>query len=44
MEFASEEDYQTYTEPLLHMQIVETRWGPEVADFIEIDFKPYTEA
>ncbi len=44
MEFASEEDYQTYNEHLLHVQFVETRWIPEVADFIEIDYKPYTEA
>ena len=44
MEFASEEDYQTYNEHPLHVQFVETRWIPEVADFIEIDYKPYTEA
>ena len=44
MEFASEEDYQTYNEHPLHVQFVETRWIPEVTDFIEIDYKPYTEA
>ncbi|HIG55480.1 MAG TPA: Dabb family protein [Candidatus Latescibacteria bacterium] len=44
MEFASEEDYQIYNEHPLHLQFVETRWLFEVADFIEIDYKPYTEA
>ena len=41
MEFASAEDYATYNEHPRHVEFVQTRWIPEVADFMEIDYVPY---
>jgi hypothetical protein len=41
MEFTSTEDYQVYNAHPDHVKFVETRWIPEVADFMEIDFEPY---
>jgi len=40
MEFDSNEDYQTYNEHPFHVEFVETRWIPEVLDFMEIDYEP----
>ena len=40
MEFASQQDYDTYNKHPDHVQFVETRWKPEVADFMEIDYIP----
>jgi hypothetical protein len=42
MEFHSREDYETYNNHPLHTEFVQTRWIPEVADFMEIDYVPYT--
>ena len=42
MEFASAADYHTYNEHPIHVQFVETRWIPDVVDFMEIDYEPYT--
>lgn len=39
MEFASMEDYQVYNEHPEHVKFVETRWIPEVTDFMEIDYE-----
>lgn len=44
MEFSSMEDYQAYNNHPDHVQFVKTRWIPEVAEFMEIDYKPYSEA
>ena len=41
MEFASAEDYETYNEHPLHVEFVQTRWIPEVAEFMEIDYVPH---
>ncbi len=41
MEFASSEDYEIYNSHPLHVEFVQTRWIPEVLDFIEIDYEPY---
>jgi hypothetical protein len=38
MEFASSEDYQFYNDHPDHVAFVQTRWIPEVADFLEIDY------
>ena len=43
MEFATQEDYQTYNDHTDHVQYVQNRWVPEVADFMEIDYVPYNE-
>ncbi len=43
MEFTSEEGYQAYNEHPDHVQFVQTRWIPEVSDFMEIDYEPYSE-
>jgi hypothetical protein len=40
MEFASARDYQIYNEHPDHVQFVQTRWIPEVVDFLEIDYEP----
>jgi hypothetical protein len=40
MEFASPGDYQTYNEHPDHVHFVQTRWIPEVVDFLEIDYEP----
>jgi hypothetical protein len=44
MEFTSQEDYQVYNSHPDHVQFVQTRWIPEVTDFMEIDYEPYSEA
>jgi hypothetical protein len=41
MEFASADDYETYNTYPLHVEFVQTRWIPEVTDFMEIDYEPY---
>lgn len=43
MEFTSPEDYQAYNNHPDHVHFVQTRWIPEAADFMEIDYEPYTE-
>jgi hypothetical protein len=44
MEFTTEEGYQAYNEHPGHLQFVQTRWIPEVTEFMEIDYIPYSEA
>ena len=44
MEFASSEDYQTYNDHPDHVHLVQTRWIPEVTDFMEIDYEPYAKS
>ena len=44
MEFTSQEGYQAYNEHPDHLQFVETRWIPEVAEFMEIDYVRYSES
>lgn len=41
MEFASEEAYEAYNIHPVHMKFVETRWIPEVENFLEIDYVKY---
>jgi Stress responsive A/B Barrel Domain len=38
MEFASQQDYEAYNVHPEHVRFVETRWKPEVVDFIELDY------
>ena len=38
MEFADRAAYEAYNNDPRHVQFVETRWVPEVRDFLEIDF------
>lgn len=40
MEFSSAEDYQSYNLHPDHVRFVQTRWIPEVADFLELDYEP----
>lgn len=40
MEFASMDDYDAYNQHPDHVRFVQTRWIPEVADFMEIDYEP----
>ena len=40
MEFSSDENYQSYNTHPDHRNFVKTRWIPEVADFLEIDYEP----
>jgi hypothetical protein len=40
MEFASPQDYQIYNDHPDHVHFVQTRWIPEVVDFVEIDYEP----
>jgi len=40
MEFADQAAYTAYNEHPDHVRFVETRWLPEVADFLEIDYAP----
>ena len=40
MEFASADDYQLYNSHPDHVHFVQTRWIPEVADFLELDYEP----
>jgi hypothetical protein len=44
MEFTSKEGYQSYNEHPDHLRFVETRWIPEVVEFLEIDYIPYSES
>ena len=44
MEFASVLDYEAYNVHPEHVRFVETRWKPEVADFLEIDYVPFAPA
>lgn len=44
MEFASPQDYQFYNNHPDHVHFVQTRWVPEVTDFMEIDYEPFGEA
>lgn len=41
MEFASQQDYETYNNHPEHVRFVEARWKPEVADFLELDYVPF---
>lgn len=41
MEFADQAAYDAYNEHPAHVGFVEGRWIPEVADFLEIDYRPY---
>ena len=41
MEFASAQDYQTYNDHPDHVRFVQTRWVPEVSDFVELDYEPF---
>jgi hypothetical protein len=38
MEFASQQDYEAYNVHPEHVRFVETRWKPEVVDFVELDY------
>lgn len=38
MEFSSPEDYEAYNLHPNHVDFVQTRWLPEVANFMEIDY------
>ena len=40
MEFADEAAYRAYNDHPDHVRFVETRWLPEVSDFLEIDYAP----
>jgi Stress responsive A/B Barrel Domain len=40
MEFASQRDYDAYNVHPDHVCFVQTRWQPEVLDFIELDYVP----
>jgi hypothetical protein len=42
MEFASQHDYDGHNVHTEHVSIVETRWKPEVLEFLEIDYVPFT--
>jgi heme-degrading monooxygenase HmoA len=42
MEFATQEDYDTYTNHPQHQEFIVRYWIPLVADFLEIDCKPFT--
>jgi hypothetical protein len=41
MEFEDAAAYAGYNEHPLHVDFVQTRWIPEVAEFLEIDYVPY---
>jgi hypothetical protein len=41
MEFDSAQGYDEYNAHPEHIRFVETRWKPEVLDFLEIDYTPY---
>ncbi|MEY4750948.1 MAG: hypothetical protein RIQ60_3162 [Pseudomonadota bacterium] len=41
MEFDTQQDYDSYNQHPEHVRFVETRWIPEVADFMEIDYIPF---
>ena len=44
MEFSSPQDYQFYNDHPDHVQFVQTRWIPEVSEFLELDYEPLNEA
>ena len=44
MEFISSEDYEIYNAHPDHVHFVQTRWIPEVTEFMEIDFELQDEA
>jgi LAS superfamily LD-carboxypeptidase LdcB len=39
MEFANEEEYETYNAHPLHVAFVKERWETEVERFLEIDYR-----
>jgi hypothetical protein len=41
MEFASQKEYDAYNQHPEHVRFVETRWKPEIEDFLEIDYVTY---
>lgn len=41
MEFASQQDYEAYNTHPEHVRFVETRWKPEVVEFLELDYVRY---
>ncbi len=43
MEFDSAADYDAYNTHPLHVEFVNNRWIPEVAEFMEIDYELYAE-
>ena len=43
MEFNSPEDYEIYNAHPLHVEFVQSRWIPEVTDFMEIDYEPFND-
>jgi hypothetical protein len=42
MEFADEAAYAAYNEDPRHVAFVQERWIPEVADFLEVDYRAVT--
>jgi hypothetical protein len=42
MEFADQAAYDGYNEDPRHVAFVQERWIPEVADFLEIDYRAIT--
>ena len=44
MEFSSPQDYQSYNVHPDHVRFVQTRWIPEVSEFLELDYEPLDEA
>jgi Stress responsive A/B Barrel Domain len=42
MEFADQAAYDGYNEDPRHVTFVEERWIPDVADFLEIDYRAVT--
>jgi hypothetical protein len=40
MEFASQADYAAYNAHPVHVRFVESRWKPEVSEFLELDYTP----
>jgi len=40
MEFSSAADYQSYHHHPDHVHFVQTRWLPEVTDYLELDYEP----
>lgn len=43
MEFSTLQDYQTYNSHPDHVNFVQSRWMPEVIDFMEIDYEPFSQ-
>ena len=44
MEFETQADYEAYNVHPDHVDFVETRWKPEVLDFLELDYVPFDPA